>query len=428
MFESERWSDPERTCAALGLAAPDEGIRRAWPASQATYPADPAGIGFLAPGYVEDIGARIALPAELLAAAVAALAEYDRHPALRRLAWHQHHRLASTPLMRRVDGGWPVMPQSLGPAGAFVHMHVLLSRVPALLAWHRERGVPAEISQATFTDFRVWSDHYRAKHGVPGFANAGWLTNGLTARLYRLGRLQFEHTAFWYQLQAYRHRRDRRVVVLAADGQRFRGDGQHDGANGISDPEHGFTSRFTADERTIVGHPISPRGAVAREAVTLAATDWRLVLQPGTPVLNMHIPADGPMDYAQCGAALAQAGAFFDRLHPEWSGATALVCSSWLMDPQFEGRLDPSANIVRFLAEFHLLPNAQASDSQTFERVFGGPIADLDRAPAESSLQRAIVAHARAGGRWRDAGGFILRDDLDWGAQVYRRQPPPSGG
>ncbi|HYE06567.1 MAG TPA: acyltransferase domain-containing protein [Planctomycetota bacterium] len=421
-LDSEPWNDPERLFASLGLAAPSESVRATWPASQATYPATrPEAIPFLAPSSIAEICDRIALPAQLREAVSDALAVYDRHPALRRLAWHQHHRLASTPMMRPVDVGWPVMPESLGPGGAFVHMHVLLSRVPALLAFHGEHGVPEDVTLATFADFPVWIEAYRTKRGVLGFDNPGWLTYGLTGRLYRLGRLQFEHTAFWLPIHVYRHRVDRRVVALAADGQRFRDDGQCDGADGVSDAERGFTTRFTADERTIIGHRITPMGAASREATVLPAPEWRLVLQPGSPVLNMHIPRDGRMDHAGCGASIAQAFPFFDRLRAEWRGAAALVCASWLMDPQFEGRLEPTSNIVRFLSEFHLLPNPKASDAQTFERVFGGPVADLDRAPQDSSLRRAIVAHARAGGRWRDAAGFILRDDLDWGSRTYRR-------
>ena len=84
------------------------------------------------------------------------------------------------------------------------------------------------------------------------------------------------------------------------------------------------------------------------------------------------------------------------------------MCSSDL--PQLRDRLPADSNIVRFLDRYRLLPAPGASAHQTFERVLGDPNISLDKAPAVTRLQRAVLAHARAGGKWRTGAGWIPRD------------------
>jgi hypothetical protein len=416
-----RSDDLDRQSAAWGLPEPDDSARRQWAHSQASFPDR---VVFLEPAEIGAGCARAGLPADLRDAAVAATGVYDRHPGLRRLAWHLHRQLSVAAFLEPAQIRWPKPPAALGPGAAFVTFHVLLAQIPATLAFHADRGIPHRVSLDTFDDLRVWSIDHRRRQGEDGFSNPGWLTNHVLGRIYRLGRLQFDFSSFSAEMRVLRHRRDGRIVTLAADGQRFRGDGLYDGSDGVADPATGFTTTFANDGTSIVGHPVTPRGAALRDTVSMAATDWQLALAKGTPALGIHIAADGPMDHAACGESVRQAIEFFPRHFPERHPA-AFTCWSWLMDPQFEAALPSHSNIVRFLSEFHLLPTPNANDRQTIDRVFGGPIPDLDCAPQESSLQRAIVAHMRAGGRWRDAYGFILLDDLAWGSQAYRRSPSP---
>ncbi len=58
-------------------------------------------------------------------------------------------------------------------------------------AKYRERGIPEKIMQATLSDILNWVGIYRAHTGKLGIASPLWMTNHLTARLFKLGRLQF---------------------------------------------------------------------------------------------------------------------------------------------------------------------------------------------------------------------------------------------
>lgn len=55
-------------------------------------------------------------------------------------------------------------------------------------------GITSEVFDATFSDIRIWADHYRAKMGVDGLGEIGWIVNHCRLKIFRLGRLQFERT------------------------------------------------------------------------------------------------------------------------------------------------------------------------------------------------------------------------------------------
>ena len=61
------------------------------------------------------------------------------------------------------------------------------------------------------------------------------------------------------------------------------------------------------------------------------------------------------------------------------------------------------------------------------DRVFDGVPEDLTHAPRNTTLQRALLDHVLGGQKLRPIGGgcFLLPEDLNWGAQVYRRQTFP---
>ena len=112
---------------------------------------------------------------------------------------------------------------------------------------------------------------------------------------------------------------------------------------------------------------------------------------------------------------------FFAYHFPDYA-FRAFDCYSWMLDAQLEDHLPPDSNIARFLGGFYLFPVPGANDAQTIERVFGFGIEklDLDAAPQDTSLRRAVVSHMRNGGHWRGGGGVMFPQDL--------RKPNPYQG
>jgi hypothetical protein len=156
--------------------------------------------------------------------------------------------------------------------------------------------------------------------------------------------------------------------------------------------------------------------------VSLSAAEWRQVLAKDDPVLNLHIPGGSSLGHAECGESLRRAMEFFPRHFPE-RPFVAFTCGSWVLDGQLEELLPPTSNMVRFQREVHLFPLG-LSPRNLLRQAFDGVPEDLEKAPRDTALQRAVLDHLDAGKQLSPVGGgcFLLPEDLEWGAEVYRRQ------
>ena len=121
------------------------------------------------------------------------------------------------------------------------------------------------------------------------------------------------------------------------------------------------------------------------------------------PVLDIHIPADGPLTPAACDESLAAARPFFTR-HFGRTYSSA-VCRSWLLDDQLASYLSPDSNILQFQRRFQPTGQVEDGDHDIIEFVFRRHPADLSELPQRTALQRAIVTHLRSGGHWRITSG-----------------------
>ncbi|GCB50275.1 acyltransferase domain-containing protein [Streptomyces sp. NL15-2K] len=87
-------------------------------------------------------------------------------------------------------------------------LYVFVAALPRTRAYHRERGIPADVSRRTLTDLGRNMAVHRRRHGTTGAQAPRWLTRHFRGELYQLGRLQFERA---------RHG-ERTARVLAAAG------------------------------------------------------------------------------------------------------------------------------------------------------------------------------------------------------------------
>ena len=126
----------------------------------------------------------------------------------------------------------------------------------------------------------------------------------------------------------------------------------------------------------------------------------------GEPALGVHIPESGPLTPEACDESLALAGRFFARHFPETPTRLA-ICTSWLLDPQLADYLAPDSNIVRFGRRFTLAGDGYNGDADVLRFVFHRIAPRIDDLPQRTNLERAIVAHLRAGKHWHDRTGWV---------------------
>ena len=129
---------------------------------------------------------------------------------------------------------------------------------------------------------------------------------------------------------------------------------------------------------------------------------------PGTRALDVHIPeSGGPLSPNACSASLAQVRELFARSFPQEPYRFAR-CTSWLLDPQLAAALPPTSNIVRFQQRFRLVAGGETGDEEILRFVFRRVAPALDELPQRTTLERAVVAHLRAGQHWQVRSGWLV--------------------
>ncbi len=87
----------------------------------------------------------------------------------------------------------------------------------------QEAGIPFEIWLDTCTDIGVWQKTYREESGEIGLAEFDWLTNHVTRKIFKLGRLQFAPDVADEELLGYllEKKREGKKVPTLKEGERF---------------------------------------------------------------------------------------------------------------------------------------------------------------------------------------------------------------
>ncbi|HEV8535294.1 MAG TPA: acyltransferase domain-containing protein [Candidatus Limnocylindria bacterium] len=125
----------------------------------------------------------------------------------------------------------------------------------------------------------------------------------------------------------------------------------------------------------------------------------------GDHALGVHIPEGGQLASASCDASFGRAREFFAR-HFSETPARIAICTSWLLDEQLADYLEPGSNILRFQRRFRVIGGYEA-DADILRFVFGRIAPALDELPERTTLERAVVAHLRAGKHWRNGTGWL---------------------
>lgn len=219
------------------------------------------------------------------------------------------------------------------PMGRYFFVYTYLAALADVRRFHRQRGIPDDVSWATLADLGRNLKRDRLLLGDGGLRTSDWLTLHFRGGLYQLGRLQFNRTS----------------VRAAHVGGAF-GDGD--------------------------------------------------------PALGIHIPESRPLTPDAVDDSLARAQPFFARHFPETPRRLG-ICTSWLLDPQLAEYLAPDSNIMRFQRRFRLIGNGHDGDADILRFVFHRIAPDLDDLPQRTTLERAIVAHLRAGRRWQNRTGWL---------------------
>ena len=234
------------------------------------------------------------------------------------------------------------------------------------------------------------------------------------AILYRTGRLEIEiNLKFTDKAVVFNNKENKSEMITLATTGRFHRDGQVLGSKNYTDDEGAFDAAIEETDEAWIGYPYGERGYVKSEKVVLKKTEWEKYLEPGDPVVGLHIPPGGGMTEEKVNDAFAEAKEFLANCYPEFK-YKAFKCESWLMDPMLAKILGDDSNIGKFVNRFTPIC-IKSGGRGVFNFVFLQPnpaAVVVENLPEETSLQRKIKQLYLDGGCIYEMYGYIPREKI----------------
>ncbi len=359
---------------------------------------------FLDPHVIESNARRLRMSQEVINALILAAKDIPDNPAVWAFAWCCHCELFKRDDMPDTKL-WNMLPGFENKCWAeMFYAFIFLSGVDYIFDLNDSRGIDREITYDTLADLELWIREHRNRFGRFGFSEQCWINKHFRGLVYALGRLQFELSIFDCDFHVFQNR-EGEIAILAGDETDFREDGQFNGTNDIFS-DNAWRAEFVYDENKVCGSPINVKGNAECKKTTLDLKNWTPVLAKGDKICNVHINASGPLKREHCEHSFHWAKKFFKKHFPD--NPQALNCQSWLLDSQLGDYLPDDSNIIQFQNLFSLYPHPKSNDNQMMERVFGRRITNLQHAPQNNSLQKAIIKQMKSGKRFRLGGGLII--------------------
>jgi GNAT-like C-terminal domain/N-acyltransferase N-terminal domain len=411
----------EHVAARLRIPSAGQALCTDWDAAM-NNPLEQA-LPYLEPGFIALAAQEVGLTDAMIKELVAFAARITLDEAVVVFFWYCHHRILNDhTLVLSWEEQWPALDESLGQEAGLLNVLVMLSAVPEMRETFRRLGIPADIVRDTVADLRLWMEtdlYYQRYHrwGITPLS-ARWLCRHWQGKLLQLKRLQFCMDTFGGHLHAYRKREGRELVALSEPGIRYCRDGNA-WCDLCGNDSEVWTSRLKLTDDAVIGNEITPDGLAHLQTRRLPREEWELALEPGEAMLSLHIPANGPMTFDDCGESFRQAMEVFPRYFPEFN-FRGFDTGCWFLDTRLQPLLSPESNIIRMQRELYLFPGLQGDNQQIYHRVFGWGVTDINHMPWRTSLQKAVGGYLNNGGHFHGGYGFLLKEDFAWGNQVYR--------
>jgi hypothetical protein len=220
--------------------------------------------------------------------------------------------------------------------------------LPVVLAYHRTRGIPADVSRRTLADLGRQMAVHRRRYGTGGLVTPDWLSLHFRGELYQLGRLQFERARLGSRTSA----------AVRAEG---RPAAEGDACLSLHIPD--FCGPLTPDavDRSLArAGGFFARYFPEHDARIATCHSWLL-----DPQLAGYLPADSNIIRFQ------------SRFRPARPGESQ--------------------------------ETAEVSDRDPVGFVFGDPELPPHALPRRTTLERAVGDHLRAGRHWHMGHGWFER-------------------
>ena len=293
------------------------------------------------------------------------------------------------------------LPEENAPMVPFLSLLPHISRIYDTLT---AKGIPADVVHETLDQFQgcVFLDEERYDRKGLSRRYLNFLQNTLDCRLLGITRLRFEMHTLGEPIRLLENIRTGEQVLL------FGGGGMD--ARGLyagTPPEsaEAFTARIDEDEGAFTGCVVSAAAKCLPEVRRFDKAEWRQLLGPGDPVLNVHIPAHRPLTREALAESYRRAPEIFRTCFG--FAPKGFLCRSWMLSEELHELLAPGSNILMFQEPYRRFP-IRTHGTAVFNFVFKLRFREFADMPEDTSLQRAIKRRYLAGGHVFEYGGVFV--------------------
>lgn len=133
-----------------------------------------------------------------------------------------------------------------------------------------------------------------------------------------------------------------------------------------------------------------------------------LGIAKGEPIMEIHIPAVGPMTPEACRESLEKAKAFFAEFYPDYH-YRCFTCHSWLMDTSLKELLNEDSNILQFQNMFEVLE--EEPDDAILRYVFKWDTTreKLPQMTCSSGFAKRVKEQALQGREFHESYGVMAK-------------------
>ena len=129
-------------------------------------------------------------------------------------------------------------------------------------------------------------------------------------------------------------------------------------------------------------------------------------LKRGDPVIEVHIPAAGPLTAEACAESFSMAREFFAKYYPEYN-YRYFTCHSWLLDETLREFLDEDSNIIRFQQMFKPVASEPSNAILRYVFKWSTNARNLKYAPVLTSFAASVKKAFVNGVQFHETVGLI---------------------
>ena len=330
------------------------------------------------------------------------------------LAAYAHWRIFRDEDPKR-EYDWPTLEKKLGDDSKLFYLLVALGFAVEYERRQAPFSIPETVIRNTCQQTARYAENYRYGTGRFGIypGQLCWFKCYFPpARYYRIGRLEFCQGTYRSPFRFYRNKWNGKIVALALADTWYTAEGRAPFPD-LPRPDDAWQPTFEERDGFAIGYPLGENGCVQRTLLPLSLSNWDLVLQPGDPILDTHIPSGGGMRPELVRDSLKEALHFFDAHFPD-SHVRGFTSGSWIFSPQLKEMLPADSNILAFQDMLHILPcGAPRGSGLWFVFLCPGPYDGSTELPTDTSLRRNIANWLKKGKPFQEGAMLLLREEAE---------------